>query len=117
MDTCLNDLCSLLSIGLKEVQRNLKTSNNHCYAPTLNMYVFWYRMLESLGSGQFGQVYKATWSISKELAIKTMRADLLEEEKVRFLQEAAIMWQLAHPHVVKLYGVVTVGDPVSCTLP
>ena len=76
-------------------------------------------MFESLGSGQFGQVYKATWSISgasKELAIKTMRADLLEEEKVRFLQEAAIMGQFAHPHVVKLYGVVTVGDPVSCTL-
>ena len=59
---------------------------------------------------------KALWSISgatKELAIKTLRAELPEEEKVRFLQEAAIMGQFSHPNVVKLYGVVTVGDPVS----
>ena len=72
---------------------------------------------EQLGSGQFGEVCKALWSISgatKELAIKTLRAELPEEEKVRFLQEAAIMGQFSHPNVVKLYGVVTVGDPVSC---
>ena len=71
---------------------------------------------ERLGSGQFGEVCKAVWSISgttKELAIKTLRAELPEEEKVRFLQEAAIMGQFSHPNVVKLYGVVTVGEPVS----
>ena len=59
---------------------------------------------------------KAVWSISgttKELAIKTLRAELPEEEKVRFLQEAAIMGQFSHPNIIKLYGVVTVGDPVS----
>ena len=42
-----------------------------------------------------------------------MRVELPEEEKVRFLQEAAIMGQFSHPNVVKLYGVVTVGEPVS----
>ena len=75
-----------------------------------------FRLLEKLSSGQFGEVCKAVWSISgatKELAIKTLRAELPEEEKVRFLQEAAIMGQFSHPNVVKLYGVVTVGDPVS----
>ena len=74
------------------------------------------RILNQLGSGQFGEVCKAVWSISgttKELAVKTLRAELPEEEKVRFLQEAAIMGQFSHPNVVKLYGVVTVGDPVS----
>ena len=58
----------------------------------------------------------AEWSISgatKHLAVKTLRTELPEEEKVRFLQEAAIMGQFSHPHVVKLYGVVTVGIPVS----
>ena len=71
---------------------------------------------EKLGSGQFGEVCKAIWSISgatKVLAIKTLRAELPEEEKVRFLQEAAIMGQFSHPNVIKLYGVVTVGEPVS----
>ena len=73
-------------------------------------------ILKLLGSGEFGQVCKAVWSISgatKELAVKTLRAELPEEEKVRFLQEAAIMGQFSHPNVVKLYGVVTVGEPVS----
>ena len=71
---------------------------------------------EKIGSGQFGEVCKAVWSISgatKELAIKTLREELPEEEKVRFLQEAAIMGQFSHPNIVKLYGVVTVGEPVS----
>ena len=75
-----------------------------------------FSILEKLGSGQFSEVCKAVWSISgttKELAIKTLRAELPEEEKVRFLREAAIMGQFSHPNIVKLYGVVTVGDPVS----
>ena len=42
-----------------------------------------------------------------------MRVELPEEEKVRFLQEAAIMGQFSQPNVVKLYGVVTVEEPVS----
>ena len=50
---------------------------------------------------------------TKELAIKIMRVELPEEEKVRFLQEVAIMGQFFHPNVVKLYVVVTVGEPVS----
>ena len=72
--------------------------------------------MEQLGSGQFGEVCKALWSLSggtKELAIKTLRTELPEEEKVRFLQEAAIMGQFSHSNVIKLYGVVTIGDPVS----
>ena len=72
--------------------------------------------LEALGSGEFGAVSKALWTISRasrELAVKTLRPELPEEEKVRFLQEAAIMGQFSHPNVVKLYGVVTLGEPVS----
>ena len=47
-----------------------------------------------------------------EVAVKTNQSDS-EEEKVKFLQEAAIMGQFRHPNVVKLMGVVTVGEPVS----
>ena len=72
--------------------------------------------MEPVGAGQFGEVCRAQWAISgatKDIAVKTLRAELSEEEKVRFLQEAAIMGQFFHPNVIKLYGVVTVGDPVS----
>ena len=48
-----------------------------------------------------------------DVAIKTLKEESPEEEKVKFLQEAAIMGQFHHPNIVKLHGVVTVGEPVS----
>ena len=48
-----------------------------------------------------------------EVAVKTLKDGAGKEDKVKFLQEAAIMGQFSHPNVVKLYGVVTEGEPVS----
>lgn len=76
--------------------------------------------MEKLGSGEFGDVCKALWSISgatRAMAIKSLKPGSSESDKIRFLQEAAIMGQFNHPFVLKLYGVVTVGDPVSILFP
>ena len=73
-------------------------------------------MTESLGSGQFGTVSKGVWQSPKgplDVAVKQLQPEASEEEKVKFLQEAAINGQFRHPNVVKLMGVVTVGEPVS----
>ena len=35
-----------------------------------------------------------------------------QDDKVKFLQEAAIMAQFRHPNVIQLYGIVTNGEPV-----
>ena len=73
------------------------------------------RVTELLGSGQFGHVNKGLWQTSGEsleVAIKTLKEGVKEEDKVRFLQEAAISGQFQHPNVVRLQGVVTVGEPV-----
>ena len=51
-----------------------------------------------------------------DVAVKMLRPDAPEDEKVKLLQEAAIMGQFLHPNVVKLHGVVTVGEPVSLTI-
>ena len=78
--------------------------------------VIYSRLLKAIGSGEFGNVYKAVWSISgstKEVAVKTLKPGSSENDTVRFLQEAAIMGQFNHPYIVKLYGVVTLEDPVS----
>ena len=48
-----------------------------------------------------------------EVAVKQLRPGTSEEEKVKFLQEAAINGQFRHPNVVKLMGVVTAGELVS----
>jgi len=48
------------------------------------------------------------------VAIKTLRSSNAHEtERVRFLQEAAIMGQFNHLNVVKMYGMVKKEDPVS----
>ena len=74
------------------------------------------RIIKHLGSGQFGTVNMGYWrqaGESIEVAVKMLMPQSTDEDKVKFLQEAAIMGQFLHPHVVKLYGVVTMGDPVS----
>ena len=48
-----------------------------------------------------------------EVAVKTLKEGSEKEEKVKFLQEAAIMGQFKHHNVVTMYGVVTQGEPVS----
>ena len=72
--------------------------------------------MDKLGSGQFGEVCKALWTVgghTLELAVKTLKPGASEEDKVKFLQEAAIMGQFSHSNVIKMYGVVTLGEPVS----
>ena len=47
------------------------------------------------------------------VALKLLKHGSSEIDKVRFLQEAAIMAQFKHPNVVSLYGVVSNGESVS----
>ena len=48
-----------------------------------------------------------------KVAVKTLKEDTGEEDRVKFLQEAAIMCQFKNPNVVKMHEVVTMGEPVS----
>ncbi len=76
-----------------------------------------HRLGDLLGSGQFGIVYKGVLTSDGgsevEVAVKTLKEGSGEEERVKFLQEAAIMGQFKHSNVLKMYGVVTIGEPVS----
>jgi serine/threonine protein kinase len=61
-------------------------------------------------------VSKGEWNVAREtivIAIKQLLSKASSLERVKLLQEAAIMGQFSHPNVVKLYGLVTLGDPVS----
>ena len=61
-------------------------------------------------------MYKGVWVSPNgevEVAVKTLKEGSGEEDRVKFLQEAAIMGQFKHPNVVEMYGVVTQGEPVS----
>ena len=74
------------------------------------------RTKSALGHGQFGGVHIGKWITSNEekaVAIKMLDPTTShQDDKVKFLQEAAIMAQFRHPNVIQLYGIVTNGEPV-----
>ena len=47
------------------------------------------------------------------VALKMVKPGSSEQERVKFLQEAAIIGQFRHKNVLTLHGVVTIGEPVS----
>ena len=66
--------------------------------------------LNKLGEGQFGEVYKAVLKsptgTSQEVAVKLVKKGAPQEETLKLLQEAAILGQFRHRHVVDLKGIV-----------
>eukprot|EP00035_Acanthoeca_spectabilis_P039745 m.64733 g.64733 ORF g.64733 m.64733 type:complete len:119 (+) comp9729_c0_seq2:3528-3884(+) len=64
-----------------------------------------------LGEGQFGEVFKGSFSrggmSSTAAAIKMCKPDAGNKELVEFLREAAIMGQFDHPHIIQVYGWVS----------
>jgi focal adhesion kinase 1 len=41
------------------------------------------------------------------VAIKTCKPDASHEDRVKFLEEAAVMKKFDHPHIIKLFGVMS----------
>ena len=47
------------------------------------------------------------------VAVKSLKHDSMESDRVRFLQEAALMAQFKHHNVMKLYGVMVENGRVG----
>jgi tetratricopeptide (TPR) repeat protein len=65
-----------------------------------------YRLVELIGTGGMGEVFKAIDLNSKEIvALKLLTPELLQnqENRDRFLREAQIMKSFAHPNIVKTF--------------
>ena len=48
-----------------------------------------------------------------DIAVKSLIQNSSEIDKIKLLQEAAIMGQFQHPNIVKLFGVTKKGNLVS----
>lgn len=64
-----------------------------------------YTIVDTLGEGGFGVVYKAQSPNGKLAAIKVLHKEALENEKVvkKFFHEAMILARLDHPNITKLF--------------
>jgi len=65
-----------------------------------------YRLLEKLGEGGMGAVYKALHTrLEKVVALKTLRRSLMEDESLvsRFEREMKAVGRLNHPNVIQAY--------------
>ncbi|XP_077343180.1 proto-oncogene tyrosine-protein kinase ROS isoform X1 [Lithobates pipiens] len=75
-------------------------------------------LCDFLGSGAFGEVYEGTakdilgpGTGTSKVAVKTLKSDATDNEKVEFLKEAHLMSQFHHPNILKLLGVCLFNEP------
>jgi streptogramin lyase len=77
-------------------------------------YINNFELLDEIGSGGMGTIYKASNMINKKeiVAIKVLKNELFNDEKnrKRFKQEAIIIDQLDHPNIVKIIERGISGD-------
>lgn len=88
---------------------SLKFKSIRCLYLYLFIYLFThYRIKEQLGCGQFATVHHGVWRNQdehdsfKDVAVKCLKGEANEEERIKFLQEAAIMGQFDHPNILQM---------------
>jgi serine/threonine-protein kinase len=72
-----------------------------------------YRIVERLGDGGMGSVYRAVDEmLDREVAIKVLRSELARQAALieRFRQEAKALARLSHPRIATLHGLEKHGD-------
>ncbi len=90
----------------------LANTNNHDQEATLNRQIGSYELIQEVGRGGMGIVYRAHQiGLSRTVALKVLRSvDARPEQLVRFQREAEAIAALQHPNIVQVYEVGTDGD-------
>ena len=109
---CSNCATSLTSA--EAVQQSLtKTFDSPVrVVPSGTIYSGHYEILEPIGAGGMGEVYRAVdKNLGRHIAIKVLPASFAEdrERMARFEREARILAALNHPNIAAIYGLEESG--------
>lgn len=66
-------------------------------------------LLLRIGSGAFGEVWKAKWK-KQEVAVKKMHEVVSPMALQDFMREAALLSKFRHPNVIQFFGAASSGD-------
>lgn len=103
--------CISYAIHLSKAGETRLTSRSN--RPMIGKKISHYKILEELGSGGMGIVYKAEdLNLKRTVALKFVVPRILrkKEDKERFLREAQTAASLNHPHICTIYHIDEVGD-------
>ncbi|CAK9806830.1 Insulin-like receptor [Anthophora plagiata] len=101
----------------RKMQERLIASVNPDYIETKYVIDEWevarenVEILEELGLGNFGMVYRGLYDKTTLVAIKTISKTASQREKNEFLNEASVMKNFSTYHIIKLIGVVSIENP------
>lgn len=101
----------------KKKQERLIASVNPDYIETKYVIDEWevprenVEILEELGLGNFGMVYRGIYDKTTPVAIKTISKTASQREKNEFLNEASVMKNFSTFHIIRLIGVVSIDNP------
>src|SRR5205814_2106521 len=99
----------------ESLDRTISVDANHALPDDVGEPWGRYRLLQRVGSGSFGSVYRA-WDpqLEREIAIKILHRHVADDElKTRLLLEARALAKVRHPNIVSVYGVETYDDHVG----
>lgn len=110
------DLPETLGPRTEELTRSLGRTGGANPAPTEPLEGVWgrFRLMEKVGQGGFGEVYRA-WDLqlNREVALKLLQGGATEEDYQLILREARAAARVKHPNVVPVFGVERVDGRVG----
>jgi len=72
---------------------------------------------DKIGNGNFGDVFKGIYRpLNEEVAVKTCKDTLMENQKMKFLEEGRILMNYDHPNIVKFIGIAAQKHPVMIVM-